>query len=614
MLCTLHPLDLSPQHQQMFLNAGDAAQPDVNITNSTWVRRFNFQPDGAPVPDFYRVDTGAQYGLRSNGMTYGWNIDNRDGRDRNVLADQRYDTLHHLQKNNQNLFWELAVANGTYTVRVVVGDPSFNDSVYRVNVEGQLTVNATPTSSNRFFEGTRTVNVTDGRLTIASASGAVNNKIAFVEICRGDAPLPVVNLAATSPNASESGANGVFTFTRTGSTAASLTVSYAVGGTATMGSDYQNLSGTVTFAAGASTATVVITPIDDPIAEPTETVIMSLRAAEAYSNGFNSTATVNIADNDTGGGGGGGTTTPLGNLSWSTKANSPLGRSEAFGAAVGGKFYVFGGYIDSTYKPTKQAHVYNPANNTWTRLKDIPVATSHVANANDDRYIYTVGGYPAGPTGAQTFATNAAWRYDTTTDTWASLPNLPQARGSMATALVGRTLYAFGGSDASRIDRNDHWALNLDNTAAGWVTKKPMPAGRNHFAAAAINGLIYSVGGQTKQDTQAVYHNDVFRYNPATDNWDSVAPTINQPRSHANNSTIAHNGRIIILGGVTNANTTTMANVEAYDPATNKWSVLTAIPFRAMAGVAGSFGDKIIFSTGFGGGQIRVATYLGTFS
>ena len=81
-----------------------------------------------------------------------------------------------------NRSWELGVANGTYEVRVVAGDPSYIDSTYRYNVEGVLARNGTPTNANHWIEGIVTVAVTDGRLTITNAAGAVNTKIAFVEI------------------------------------------------------------------------------------------------------------------------------------------------------------------------------------------------------------------------------------------------------------------------------------------------------------------------------------------------------------------------------------------------------------------------------------------------
>ena len=146
----------------------------------------NFQPAGAPVPAGYLADSGLVYGNRGNGQTYGWTIANTaETRDRNAAnsADQRYDTLNHLQKpTNPDAIWEIAVINGTYRVRVVSGDASHFDSVFRTTVEGVLTVSGTPTTTTRWIEGTQTVTVTDGRLTIRSGAGASNNKICFVEI------------------------------------------------------------------------------------------------------------------------------------------------------------------------------------------------------------------------------------------------------------------------------------------------------------------------------------------------------------------------------------------------------------------------------------------------
>jgi N-acetylneuraminic acid mutarotase len=139
------------------------------------------------------------------------------------------------------------------------------------------------------------------------------------------------------------------------------------------------------------------------------------------------------------------------------------------------------------------------------------------------------------------------------------------------------------------------------------------PAARNHFGAVALNGFAYAVGGQTRQDLAADFHADVFRYDPASNKWGSVAGTLAPARSHANATTIVHKGRILIMGGEV-SNFSTLGNVEAYDPSADKWSVLTSLPRRTTAGIAGSFGDRVIFTTGNGGGQFRGDTYLGTFS
>jgi hypothetical protein len=84
------------------------------------------------------------------------------------------------------------------------------------------------------------------------------------------ATLPRVSILATDPDASVIGPNrGQFLFTRTAGTDESgnalpldpLTVSYTIGGTAINGTDYAQISATLTFAQDAATATLVITPL-----------------------------------------------------------------------------------------------------------------------------------------------------------------------------------------------------------------------------------------------------------------------------------------------------------------------------------------------------------------
>ncbi len=158
--------------------------PGAAQTGTGFNAKINFQPASAPVPTGYMADTGAVYGDRGNGYTYGWDADSsahtRD-RDASNSPDQRYDTLVHMQLYG-TFTWEIAVPNGTYTVRVVAGDPQIFNSVYKIAAEGVLTVDGTPTSTTPWVEGTQTVTVSDGKLTINNALGASNNKLCFVDI------------------------------------------------------------------------------------------------------------------------------------------------------------------------------------------------------------------------------------------------------------------------------------------------------------------------------------------------------------------------------------------------------------------------------------------------
>lgn len=115
-----------------------------------------------------------------------------------------------------------------------------------------------------------------------------------------DDDMPTVSITATDATASETGPDkGLFTITRTGSTAASLIVDYGVNGRAVLGTDYRRLEGRATIPAGLASTTVEIVPFDDVIDEGLQDVVLQLRTTQGYFiNPAAQTATVTITDND----------------------------------------------------------------------------------------------------------------------------------------------------------------------------------------------------------------------------------------------------------------------------------------------------------------------------
>ena len=108
-----------------------------------------------------------------------------------------------------------------------------------------------------------------------------------------------VTVAATDPDAAETGPDtGRFAISRTGSAASALTVHYSMDGKAVNGSDYAWLSGSVIIPAGAASATVIVTPINDTEKEGNETVILTLSQDAAYTVGKPDRATVRIDHSD----------------------------------------------------------------------------------------------------------------------------------------------------------------------------------------------------------------------------------------------------------------------------------------------------------------------------
>ncbi len=112
----------------------------------------------------------------------------------------------------------------------------------------------------------------------------------------GSIALPLVAIGAPVASAAEAGAKaGLFLVTRTGITTNALTVSYSIAGTATKGTDYSTLSGSVTIPAGTSSVAFSLTPIADSLIEGNETTVLTVSSSSSYTRST-TPATVTIAD------------------------------------------------------------------------------------------------------------------------------------------------------------------------------------------------------------------------------------------------------------------------------------------------------------------------------
>jgi hypothetical protein len=118
------------------------------------------------------------------------------------------------------------------------------------------------------------------------------------------AATPSVSVAVSPASTAEGGANLLYTFTRTGSTASALNVDFSAGGTASFPGDYSQTgaatfappAGVVTFGAGSDTATVTVTPLGDSDVESSEEVVFTVTPGAGYTVGSPSIATGTITD------------------------------------------------------------------------------------------------------------------------------------------------------------------------------------------------------------------------------------------------------------------------------------------------------------------------------
>jgi N-acetylneuraminic acid mutarotase len=551
-----------------------------------WSINVNFQTPEAPsVPAGYLSDVGATYGRRPNGQTYGFAtsiageaINRNDPRS----PDERYDAFIYLRPEQQT--WQVKVpAAGAYRVRVVAGDPKVFNSTIRVAAEHVIAVEGPTTSAQRWFDGTTTVSVTDGALTLTSAPGAVNNKLCFVEIARIEPP------AAVPPPASGLIARPVSTTTNA----------------MTWSDDADNETGFKIERKRGSLGQ--FEPVAIVGANVTSFVDTPLRAGTPYwyrVRAFNAAGSAAASNQD-----GARTFDSSGSsIVWEEIAPSPIQRAEALTATMDNKLYVFGGF-NGNNGPVVRSDVYDPVTDEWTRIADLPRRLTHAGVAVDGRYVYFAGGYiGTGPGFQQQFGTEEVWRYHVDLQVWTRMPDLPAPLASGGLVALGRELHYFSGNDSDREDVPVHYVLNLDNPTS-WSTAAALPSGRSHMGYLALGGKIYALGGQFGNDEELQTTNLV-------DVWDPASPSVWIPRasmpariSHVSSSTFVLNDRIVIAGGETDHGDAT-SSVLSYDPLSNTWSALTSLPAERFSGVARAIEGVLYFTTG----SNTFTTYRGIFS
>lgn len=439
-----------------------AAQP-AEVSPPPLVLRVNFQPeDSTNVPRFHRADIGRPYGTRANKFTYGWNTSNEDSA-RQRLSDNapdfKHDTLNHFRSGSAT--WEVAVPNGTYVVKILAGDPRYTDSIYRIDVEGMLTVDGVPTREEPWVTGSALVQVSDGRLTVSNAPGARNNKICSIEIHGTNQP--------SSGNVN-------------------LVVDEQI--------DWHYSSIQAPF----SRVEPGVIRLDDKV------YVMG-----GYTNGYRDvTQRVDILDIETG--------------TWTRGADLPGTQTHA-GVATDGRFiYWVSGQDGPAFstKTTPKAWKYDPEKDRWHDYIDLPEARFGGAMAYHDNALHFFGGTK--PDRNTAVSDHWILRFEGDGSHWVPGPPIPEPADHLGHAVVDGKIYLIGGEHDHGNEYIQHGELyRYDPAAQSWTRLADMPTASSHFEGNVVEafGKIFVLAGQVDGE---LLTNEVRSYDPARDRWTVHTP------------------------------------------------------------------------------------------
>ena len=304
-----------------------------------------------------------------------------------------------------------------------------------------------------------------------------------------------------------------------------------------------------------------------------------------------------------------------GSGTWSTKAPLAVGRAEIGVASLDGKVYALGGTAQvGNGKPvwnSKLNSMYDPKLNVWTDEAPLPAGLSHIGAASLDGKLYAVGGFTdivhMGPQ-------SLAFVYDPKTNRWAALPPISSARGSVAAVAVDGKLHIFGGRISDKIVKlpappgmpemsagfgtvNTHEVF--DPKTQKWTAGVPVPGpARDHMGVALLDGKVHLFGGRVADVVDNLDRHDV--YDPRTNQWTTAAPL---PRPRSSGAYTVLDGLILYAGGECKPGGQPFTpnaydDVTAYDPKTDRWTMLKSLPQARHAFGAASVGKAAYFIAG----------------
>ena len=277
---------------------------------------------------------------------------------------------------------------------------------------------------------------------------------------------------------------------------------------------------------------------------------------------------------------------------WRVISELPTQRTGFATAVVDGKIYLIGGTPFKNRRgpyglPTVE--VYDPKNNSWERVADMPTPRTSAETAVVNGTIYVCGGY----NGADNRLVNLKFldiveAYDPQKDTWTRKKGMSGARVAFGMGAVAGKIYSIGGS-VHPLDREPKAPGRIDLVEAydpvtdTWVKRAKMQRRRDGFGVGVVNNHIYAIGGRgwPQVGPGGPFLKVIEEYNPKINRWKWK----NEMRDlRLAFSTVVLDDVIYLIGGFIWQNRVPqyMATVDTYNPETEEWSDIPPMPIPVL--------------------------------
>jgi hypothetical protein len=184
-------------------------------------------------------------------------------------------------------------------------------------------------------------------------------------------------------------------------------------------------------------------------------------------------------------------------------------------------------------------------------------------------YLFSIGGLTISNTVSESY------KYNANTNTWSMIATMPSGangRRNAATAIVGTSLYAIGGTDISDVDHPDVYKYDIPTNA--WTTVAPLAVTNSWGKAVARNNLIYLVGGIESGLSASTVH----VYDVVANTWTTATSL---PLARMGGALSIVGNQLIYVGGsddVGAVNTVYVGTIDSGNPLLITWAAAADYP------------------------------------
>jgi N-acetylneuraminic acid mutarotase len=273
-------------------------------------------------------------------------------------------------------------------------------------------------------------------------------------------------------------------------------------------------------------------------------------------------------------------------------------------AAARGWVFVVGGFGEGP--ESSAVHAYDTATDSWQRLADLPTLYQMPNVAAVEDRVFVLGGLEL----------NATLEYDFDNDEWLERAPLPvpvdEGPGAAAVAVQGDRIFVAGGvlkglsSNLLNTGIRQDGFYAYDVSSDLWLTLPSLPVAVGYSMAAVIDDELWVMGGSDTHERT----DRVTAYDIASETW-SDKPALPVSLSSAASGVLQ--GRIYVTGGIASSSGVISNLTFAFDAARQSWQQAAPMPTPRFAMAAAVVDDKLYVPTGIFGENPMSFVPVGTF-